>query len=247
MTACTDARAKQALRQLFEGSLDAEGFTRLRAHLEGCAECREAYERLGRVESLLEGRALPEHRQALLEEQLFARLDAAARPARAPERKRFTLPSFLMPSLVGLAVATVALVVVVPRLRAPEPEWSARGGSGTSAWGVRAFCVGADGQVRGEARPGEALVCGEGDALQLSYTAPEAARLTVEAVGEQQPLRFFPAEGESAPVSPGVDQPLPYSTPVQGGWLSAPLRLRARFLDARGQVLSETWLTLSPR
>jgi hypothetical protein len=41
--------------------------------------------------------------------------------------------------------------------------------------------------------------------------------------------------------------PLSYSTPVQGGWLSAPLEVRARFSDARGRVLSQTQVTLSPR
>lgn len=250
MTTCADRQAKQALRALFEETLDAEGFARLRAHVAGCGECREAYERLARVESALEQRALPANRQALLEQELFARLSQAPQPVRAPApvRRRFSLPSFWVPSLAGLALASVAVVLVVPRLRAPESEWSARGSALPSAWGVRAFCVGPEGSVHGEARSGEALACGEGSAVQFSYTAPEAALLTVETVSALgEPLRFFPAEGSAKQVAAGVDVPLPYSTPVQGGWLSGPLEVRASFSDTRGRVLSQTRLTLVPR
>lgn len=248
MTRCADRQAKKSLEALFRGELDAEGFTRLRAHAAGCAECREAYDQLSRVESVLEKRALPAGREALLEKELFARLGAAAKPARAPEpeRKRFFQP-WLVPAAMGLAVAMV-LLVVGPQLRKPEePEWQARGGEpGSSAWGIRAFCVGADGQVSGEALPGGTLVCGEGSAVQFSYTAPKTARLTVEATSpEGEPLRFFPSEGEGR-VGAGVDLPLPYSTPVLGSWLSGPLEVRASFKDEQGRPLSETHLTLAP-
>jgi hypothetical protein len=248
MTTCGDQRAKQALRALFQGALDAEGFAWLRAHVAGCGECRETYERLARVESALEQRALPGSRRALLEQELFARLSGASKPAQAPARRRFSLPSFFLPSLAGLAVAGLAVVLVVPRLLTPEAEWGTRGGSATSAWGVRAFCVGPEGGVHEEARPGEALACGEGSAVQFSYTAPEAALLSVEAASATgEPLRFFPAEGTATRVPAGVDVPLPHSTPVQGGWLSGPLEVRASFSDARGRVLSQTRITLVPR
>jgi hypothetical protein len=249
MTTCGDRQAKQALRALFEQTLDAEGFARLRAHVAGCGECREAYERLARVESALEQRALPANRQALLERELFARLSGAPQSVRAPARRRFSLPSFWVPSLVGLALASVAVLLVVPRLRAaPDSEWSARGSAVPSAWGVRVFCVGPEGDVREEARSGETLACDEGSAVQFSYTAPEAALLTVETLSASgEPLRFFPAEGSEKEVAAGVDVPLPYSTPVQGDWLSGPLEVRASFSDARGRVLSQTRLTLVPR
>jgi anti-sigma factor RsiW len=255
MTRCTDRQAKKALEALFRGELDGEGFTRLRAHAAGCDECREAYDKLGRVESALEKRALPGSREALLEQALFARLGAAAaKPVWAPEpeRKRF-FPTFFLPVAAGLAVAGVAMLLVVPALRTQtqprESEWGARGGeAGTAAWGLRAFCVAADGQVRGEARPGGTLVCGEGNAVQFSYTAPEGARLSVEAPSpDGEPLRFFPPEGSGDEVAAGVDVLLPFSTPVQGGWLAGPLEVRATFTDARGKLLSQTRLTLSPK
>jgi len=247
MTRCADRQAKKSLRALLQGELDTEGFTQLRAHAAGCAECREAYDKLSRVESVLEKRALPAGREALLEKELFARLGATAKPARAPEpeRKRF-FQLFLVPATMGLAAALVMLVVA-PQLRKQEPEWQARGGeSGTSAWGVRAFCVGTDGAVHGEALPGGTLTCGEGSAVQFSYTAPEAARLTVEASSPTgEPLRFFPSEGEGA-VAAGVDVPLPHSTPVLKSWLAGPLEVRASFHDEQGRPLSRTQLTLSP-
>jgi anti-sigma factor RsiW len=248
MTRCADRQAKQSLEALFRGELDAEGFTRLRAHAAGCPECREAYDKLGRVESVLERRALPTGREALLEKELFARLGAAAKPARTsePERKRF-FQMFLLPAAMGLAAAVV-LLVVGPQLLTREPEWRARGGeSGTSAWGIRAFCVGTDGEVRGEALPGGTLACGEGGAVQFSYTAPESARLTVEATSPTgEPLRFFPSEGEGE-VAAGVDVPLPHSTPVMESWLSGPLEVRASFKDEQGRPLSETRLMLAPK
>ena len=249
MTSCGDRQAKQALEALFRGELDGEGFTRLRAHAAGCGECHEAYDRLGRVDSALEKRALPAGREALLEKELFARLGASAKPVRVPvpERKRF-FPQLFVPAMAGLAMAGVALLVVVPQLRTRESEWQARGGqTGTAAWGIRVFCVGADGQVRAEARPGGRLVCGEGSAVQFSYTAPEAAKLTVEATSpEGEPLRFFPQEGTAEEVAAGVDVLLPFSTPVQRGWLAGPLEVRARFEDAQGRPVSSTRLTLSP-
>ncbi|MCY1073530.1 hypothetical protein [Archangium lansingense] len=250
MTRCGDRQAKQALESLFRGELDGEGFTRLRSHAVGCGECREAYDKLSRVESALEKRALPASREALLEKELFARLGATAKPVRAPEpeRKRF-FPQLFVPVMTGLAMAGVALLLVVPQLRERESEFQTRGGeTGTAAWGIRVFCVGADGQVQGEARPGGRLVCGEGSAVQFSYTAPEAARLTVDATSpEGEPLRFFPQEGAAEQVAAGVDVLLPFSTPVQEGWLSRPLEVRARFEDARGRELSRTNLTLTPR
>lgn len=251
MTRCGDRQAKQALEALFRGELEGEGFHRLRTHAAGCGECREAYDKLGRVESALEKRALPAGREALLEKELMARLGATAKPVRAPaqpERERFFL-RFLMPAMAGLAMAGVALLVVVPQLRTQDSEWQSRGAdTGTAAWGIRVFCVGPDGQVKGEARPGGKLVCGEGSAVQFSYTAPEAARLTVEATSpEGEPLRFFPSEGTAQEVAAGVDVLLPLSTPVQEGWLSGPLEVQASFEDARGRPLSRTQLTLTPR
>jgi hypothetical protein len=249
MTKCANRQAKQALETLFRGELDGEGYTRLRAHAAECAECREAYDKLARVESALEKRALPASREALLEKELFARLGAAAKPARAPvpERKRF-FPVFFVPASLGLAVCAVLLVLVVPRLREPESEFQARGAeTGTSAWGVRAFCIGPDGQVRGEARPGGTLACEEGGTVQFSYTAPESVRLSISVASPSgEPLVFFPREGEAAEVPAGVDTPLPFSTPVQGGWLSGPLEVEVTFTDARGQRVSSSHLTLTP-
>lgn len=256
MTECADTKAKRALRALFHGELDAEGYAWLRTHAATCPACREAYDRLARVESSLEKRALPEGRQALLEQALFARLgeSRAAAPVKAP--RPVERPSRFRPWLglsMGLAVAAaLTLLVWLPggqdaSMRG-EDEWQPRSAAPGSAWGVRAFCVGADGQVSGEARPGGTLACAEGGSVQFSYTAPAAARLTIETTSPTgEPLRFFPSEGPPAEVAPGVDVPLPQSTPVQGGWLSGPLEVRARFTDARGQPLGETRVTLTPR
>jgi anti-sigma factor RsiW len=244
---CADSEAKAALQALFLGELDAQGHGRLRAHAKACAECGAAYEKLSRVESALEKRVLPQQREALLEAQLMARVRAAERAA-APERRSFW--EWWKVALPMAAVAAVAMLVVLPRVQGPGTpgdEWQPRSGSKDGAFGVRAFCVSAQGQVQGEARPGGTLACPEGSAVQFSYTAPEGARLSVAATAPSgEVLQFFPREGEAVPVAPGVDVPLEYSTPVQGGWLSAPLEVRARFVDEKGQLLGETQVRLTP-
>ncbi|WP_224248784.1 anti-sigma factor family protein [Hyalangium gracile] len=244
---CKNLEAKAALEALFLGELDAEGHARLSEHARTCTECRDAYERLSRVESSLEKRVLPRGREALLEARLMARVQAAERAA-APERRSFW--DWWKVALPAVAVAAVAMFVVLPRGRNVAPadgEWQARSGSGESAFGVRAFCVSPEGKVQGEAQPGGRLACPEGSAVQFSYTAPAGARLSVAAKSPSgEVLQFFPREGEAAPVTPGVDVPLSYSTPVQGGWLAGPLEVRARFVDEKGQTLGESAVTLTP-
>lgn len=244
---CKNHEAKAALRALFLGELKADSHLRLREHAATCEECRAEYERLSRVESSLEKRVLPKGREALLEAQLMARVQAAERAA-APERRSFW--DWWKVALPAVAVAAVAMFVVLPRGGGQKPtdgEWGTRKGSTETAYGVRAFCVSAEGKVQGEALPGGKLACPEGASVQFSYTAPEGARLSVAAKSPSgEVLQFFPREGEAAPVTPGVDVPLSYSTPVQGGWLSAPLEVHARFTDEKGRALGETQVVLTP-
>ncbi len=246
---CADRQAKAALEALFLGELDAEGHGRLRAHAQGCAACREAYERLSRVESALEKRVLPQGREALLETQLLARVKQRE-ASEAAQARGFSWGwlKVALPVAACAGLALVALPVVRGGGTESHPgEWQARAGAG-SAYGVRAFCVGEAGEVKGEALPGGTLACPEGAAVQFSYTAPEGARLSVAArTTSGEVLQFFPREGAAAPVASGVDVPLEYSTPVQGGWLREPLQVRARFEDAQGRPLGETTLTLTPR
>ncbi|NNB90798.1 hypothetical protein HJC10_32670 [Corallococcus exiguus] len=256
MSGCGDRRTKQAMAALFEkgrDGLDADGFERLRAHLATCPDCQETYTRLSRVESVLEQRALPQARSALLEQALLARLQPApARAVVASERRKWFASPLFMPLALSAAAATVALVVVAPSMERPEqgvPEWQARSSApGEGAWGVRAFCISPEGTVLAEARPGGTLTCAEGNAVQFSYTAPERVRLSLEGLPKEgEPLRFFPSEGPAREVAAGVDVTLPFSTPVQGGWLTGPVPVRARFTDAQGRTVADTQVTLQPR
>ncbi|NPC73152.1 hypothetical protein HPP05_25710 [Corallococcus exiguus] len=256
MSGCDDRRAKQAMAALFEkgcDGLDADGFERLRAHLATCPDCQETYTRLSRVESVLEQRALPQSRSALLEQALFARLQPApARAVVAPARRKWFASPLFMPLALSAAAATVALVVVTPsmdRSGQDVPEWQARSSApGAGAWGVRAFCISPEGTVLAEARPGGTLTCAEGNAVQFSYTAPERVRLSLEGLPKEgEPLHFFPSEGPAPEVAAGVDVTLPFSTPVQGGWLTGPVPVRAHFTDAQGRTVADTQVTLKPR
>lgn len=244
---CDNREAKAALKALFLGELGADEHARLRGHAKTCAECGEMYERLSRVESSLEKRVLAQGRQGLLEAQVLARVKAAEKAAAPARRSLLDLWRVALP----LAAAAAVAVVVLPKMGGQETEgqgeWQARKAAEGQAFGVRAFCVSAEGQVAGEAQPGGTLACPEGAAVQFSYTAPEGARLSVAAQSPSgEVLQFFPPEGTAAPVTPGVDVPLSNSTPVQGGWLSAPLQVRARFVDEKGGLLGETQVTLTP-
>jgi hypothetical protein len=251
---CRDA--ERALDQLLLGALDAPAHAVLREHVRGCAACTLRYERITAVQLRLEGpeAGLPPSRMALLEQQLLARVTGAPSATRAP---RWWQRSSLW-ALSGTALAAgVALLVLVPPSapQAPGREELADGyqarGVGDPSFGMRAFCVasGPQAKVLGEAQPGGTLSCPAGASLQLTYTTPREVRLRIEvpATGDGEVLTFFPTEGGPAQVAAAVDQPLPFSTPVTAGWLSAPVELEARFEDPQtGALLGRTRLTLKP-
>jgi hypothetical protein len=262
---CGDAEAREGLEALFLGTLGPREAERLRAHATGCAACREAYDRLSRVQSALEGRTLPRAHEALLEASLFARLGvprpqaageapaAAVAGGREGAARRRARPRWAVPAGVALAAAAAALLLVTrgplgpgPGAAPEEDAWQARAAGQAPVWGVRAFCVSDAGRVEAEAAPGGTLRCGPGAAVQFSATAPVAARLSLVAEGGGEPLHFTP-EGGGVSVAAGVDVPLDFSTPVSGAWLSRPLAVSARFTDASGRLLGESRLQLAPR
>ncbi|MBF5042333.1 hypothetical protein FGE12_07970 [Aggregicoccus sp. 17bor-14] len=242
---CQDTQAHEALEALFLGTLEPGAHARLREHVAACAECRARYDAQGRVEQVLERRALPRAREAGLEHALMQRLaQQQPRPQPAPARAPWRMPTWLRVAVPVVACAGLAMFVVLPRLQ-QRSEWGARGGAAVSTWGVRAFCVSPQGQVLAEAAPGGTLRCAVGNSLQLSYTAPEAARLSI--VGESpEPLQFFPQEGGEREVPAGTDVPLSFSTPVTAQWLTGPLQVHARFVGADGRERADTRFTLEP-
>jgi len=242
MTACADRIAK--LDALFVGDLPAREVDELRAHLAGCDGCRAYHDRLWRAEAALEGRAMPARAMADLERRLLAQVKGKDR-APWPERFRgFWAERRWLQVGAPLAVATALalLVVVVPRHQPDDPFRARSGGTGP-AFGVRAYCIGPAAAVTGEARPGEQRACPEGSAIQLSVTAPEPVLVTATARGEAGEPQDL---AQRVPMGPGVDAPLPFSTPSRKAWLSGPTRLTVRFESAAGQVLAERELRLSP-
>ncbi len=225
--------AMQAIDALFVGELDARSFAALREHVAHCAGCRDQYERIARVEAVLEKGSLSPDRAQILEPLLLARVKPLEAPGSAWWHR-------LMPALGALALLLLAL----PLSRAAQEEFQARSGR-SSTFGVRAFCVavGPTPKVTAEARPGGRLACPPGSAVQFTYTAPRASRLHIDIPASGQ--RFFPTDDASGAVGTGVDVPLPFSTPVSD-WLEGPTQVRARFFDEAGKVLGETTLTLEP-
>lgn len=232
---CEAARA--AMDAQFAGEEPARVDAALEAHLASCPSCRERYERLARVDVALSAGGLAEPRLEQLEARLFARLGAEpAAPVAPPSRGRWR------GWVVALSAAAAALVLVVPLWRLAQPDPFTPRGSAAESWGVRAFCVGPEAKVTAEAVGGGTLPCGPGASVQFTYTAPKATTLELTL---ESGARLFPDDGASGALPPGVDAPLPRSTPV-GDWLSGPQVVSARFTDADGAVVATSRLTLTP-
>lgn len=198
-------------RQFVEG-LPEELARALRAHLEGCAPCRDRHDRLSAVERHLELGFSPE-RTAQLQSELFARLEPA--PS-APRR---------WPRVAAGAVAALASLAAVLVWWPGPQEFQGRGGH-ADGYTLRALCV-RQGKVVSATRERAPVRCRRGDLLQLSYSAPAAAVLGVRSADAA--LVLVDASG-TAPVVAGTEVTLPFSTPV-GDWLTAPVRFEATFRD----------------
>ncbi len=266
MTACRDRIEK--LDELFAGGLEDREADELRAHLEGCEGCRAYHDRLWRVEAALERKAMPSRAVDGLERRLLARVQAETpapswlerlspedRPAQAGRSQRppwlerlrglWAGQSWLrIGAPLAAAAALAVLVVALPdRPGSGGGEFRPRAGGTGPAYGVRAHCVGNASAVTGEARPGERLSCPEGSWIQLSVTAPEPVLFT--AVAHAPDGRSHDLASR-APVGPGTDVPLPFSTPSLKSWLSGPTRLTVRFESSGGELLAERELVLLP-
>lgn len=232
---CEAARA--AMDEQFAGEELGERAEQLHAHLASCESCRERYDRLARVDLVMTKGGLSEQRLDALQARILGK--AALPPAELapppPPARRAGWGTLLA------AAAVVITVVAIPVLRSMQEEGFQPRGGGES-WGVRAFCV-TQGAVSAEALPGGTLKCPAGSLVQFTYTAPQAAQLSISLEGSGQ--RFFPAEAERAAVDAGIDVALPLSTPV-GEWLSGPQKVTARFTDPAGKLLSESTVTVMP-
>ena len=227
---CEESRA--AMDAQFEGELAALTAEQLRVHLTTCPGCQERYDRLARVDLSLERGGLSEQRMDALQARILGRASVAPIAAPPPPARRGWLTLLV-------AAAVLVLVAVPAYLASREDPFTPRGG-GTS-WGVRAFCV-LYGRVTGEALAGGTLPCAPGSTVQFTYTAPEPAQLTISL---QDTTRFFPVDAERAGIDAGIDVALPLSTPV-GAWLAGPQRVTARFTDASGALIAESWLIVTP-
>lgn len=229
---CEAARA--AMEEEFAGELVSDRAEQLRAHVKSCDSCREFYERLARVDAVLERGGLSEQRLDALQ----ARIPGLASQKQAPFIPSAPARRAWGPLLAAAAILVLVAGFAIQAWRASQVDPFTPRGGGTS-WGVRAFCV-TEGKVTGEALAGGTLVCAPGSLVQFTYTAPEAAQLSIAIDGSD--LRFL----DPSAVKPGTDVALSTSTPV-GEWLAGPQRVTARFTDAKGATISESSLTITPR
>lgn len=233
---CNDTWAHGALDKLFTGELEGEEFARLHKHVDGCHSCSTQYDRITRAdEKLSHAEGLSAERVALLKGPVLARAELKNEQQRAAKRQQ----RWWMPALgFGLAAAVAVAVAYVPKSN--PSVFQARGAANNSAFGIRAFCVTGP-KVVAESLPGGTLKCSAGSSLQLTYTAPKAATLSVTVNGNQP---MFPATGGRANVVSGVDVPLEFSTPVTADWLSQSAQLTATF-EADGKT-ERSVITVEP-
>lgn len=230
--------ARDAMDEQFAGELPSAREEELREHLKTCESCRERYDRLARVDLVMERGGLSEQRMDALQARILGKSAEVIPHAEPPPVRRGGWSTLMAAAAVVVLVTAIAL----PAWRAMQDDGFTPRGGGTS-WGVRAFCV-TEGKVSGEALAGGTLKCPPGSVVQFTYTAPEPAQLSIALEGSDQ--RFFPADAERAPVQAGIDVALPSSTPV-GDWLTGAQKVTARFTDPEGKTLAESTLTVSPR
>lgn len=155
------AAAKASIEALFVGRPQSRGA--LRAHLDGCAECRAHYDQTARTFRALAGK--PDEMTA---EELW--LFEPIFPAAAPSR-------FRVPALVVSALALAACAVLVVYVRGePEGEFGARGQTPVADKpAVRALCT--------HAVEGKTVVsasCGAGDTLAFVGSGKGAVAVVVD-------------------------------------------------------------------
>lgn len=109
------------------GALDGDERSRFEAHLrEGCRECETALIDYGESLASLTAELPPVAPPPRIKAALLARIDAQARPARAPERPRPQWPVWQWTWAGTLAVAAVALVYLGFRIQALDRELARR-------------------------------------------------------------------------------------------------------------------------
>ena len=121
MSACADQ--EQALHALADGELDAMATVAVEAHLRGCAACRAELARIEAVRAALDDPTLragaPDALHARIAAMAPVRPDAGASLA----RHRLDWRSFGGGGAIGALAATLALLLVLPQLAAPDlPE-----------------------------------------------------------------------------------------------------------------------------
>ncbi len=160
--------ARSAIEALFKGQ--PKHRAELRAHLDGCLECRRYYDNTARAFRSLTGAPGEMTREELW---LFE-------PALPEAEARFRWPVWL--GGVGLlAAAALALVVFRP---GGDAGFTARGGQPQAAHpGLRAFCTRA-GKVVGEAGSGS---CQAGDAVVFSVVPSGRKYLALVVGGGEKP------------------------------------------------------------
>jgi anti-sigma-K factor RskA len=125
-----------ALGSYAMGGLEPDEHDAVRAHVAGCPDCRAELARLAPLPGLLDlARGVPavdDQPSPLLEREVLAGFERAARPARPP-RSRWSRPRLALPALAAAAALVVALVVAVAALTGEDGRTLTLAGERASA------------------------------------------------------------------------------------------------------------------
>ena len=220
-----EPRWHETILGALEGELDRVEWRGLRAHLVGCAACRETYDHEARGAALLAGRdGFPAPAVVgMLAEDLLEALPAES-DSGGPELEPSVGRRWVLRAALGIAASVlIAIAALTPEPSSPDAGLGAPGAVGVRgvrapSAGFRVFCIDArerPPRVRASGvGDGPRIRCSLGDRLQFAYTAElHAPRfLQLFSIDEEGELRWYwPRESPRPLAVPSRDRPLPGS------------------------------------
>jgi hypothetical protein len=236
MATCDSGFAKQIDGMLTDGEMPAGAWKKLRDHLQGCADCRDRYNRVSLAERMLHGGPA---KVGTISPSALDRICGAVVAPEGASRGLFALPRWVF-GLVAIGAAAAVLPFVLKiRHSGSTDEFAVRGtrSDPTQQAGLRAFCLYNDVVRPLEDEPNATLPqCSAANLLKLTYTNRAGyEELFLVGVDEKYEVKWYeprPPSTLSVPLTRGVDQPIAGAIRLGVNHEAGPVRIFALFAHA---------------